>query len=348
MLKEKRVIVGISGGVDSATTAFILKEQGYEVIGVTLVQSEEQKGSQDLKDAKKVCELLEIEHIILDISSDFKKEVIEYFLEEYSNGMTPSPCVICDEKIKIKVLLKIADEKLAKYIATGHYCNIEKNEKFQKNLLRVSKDPRKDQSYMLYRLKPENLDRIIFPLYGLRKSEVRELAKKIGLTVHDKKDSQGICFAKNGYIEFLRENLKDKIRSGNYIDKNGNIMGEHEGYQLYTLGQRRGLGVIFSRAYFIVEIRPETNEIVLGEYEELKRKRVKLIDVSLHIPLENLENLEVIGRPRFSSEGAPGKILKIDEEIYFEYREENYHNAPGQHLVIYLDNFVLGGGKIVF
>ena len=236
----------------------------------------------------------------------------------------------------------------AYYVATGHYCTIEHSSEFGVKLVKVAKDLKKDQSYMLSRLSTDKLPRIIFPLYEYTKSEIREIAQNAGLEVHNKKDSQGICFAKQGYIEFLKEQIGDRIVPGNFVDKDGNVMGRHLGYQLYTIGQRRGLGLKLPRPWFIIKIDPVKNEIVLGEYEELKRKRVELIEYKAAIEVEKLKNRLVIGKPRFSSSGASGYIFEENNRVYFEYLDENCHNAPGQHLVIYLDGFVVGSGIISF
>ena len=255
-MNKKKVILGLSGGVDSSTSAHILKNDGFEVIGVTLVVSEEQKKSQDLKDARLLAKKLGIEHIVLDIVDEFNEKIVKYFIDEYSKGMTPSPCVVCDEIIKVKKLIEIADSKDAYYIATGHYCEVSKDNIYQKYLFKKPKDLKKDQGYMLYRIDSQIIERMMFPLANYEKITVREKAKQYGLNVFDKKDSQGICFAKEGYLEFLKKNLKDKIEAGNYVDKNGNILGQHQGYQLYTIGQRRGVGVLFSKLYFIIDIIP--------------------------------------------------------------------------------------------
>lgn len=347
-MNRRRIVLGLSGGVDSSTSAYMLKEDGFEVIGVTLVVSKEQRESQDLKDAIALGKELNIEHIILDIVDEFNEKIVKYFIDEYSKGMTPSPCVICDEIIKIKKLIEIANLKEAYYIGTGHYCEVSKNNRFGKNLFKKPKDIRKDQGYMLYRIESEIIERMIFPLAKYEKNVVREKAKRYGVKVFDKKDSQGICFAKEGYLEFLKKVLEDKVKPGNYIDKNGNILGQHQGYQLYTIGQRRGLGVLFSKIYFIIDILPETNEIILGDYLDLYKKRVELEDFKSHIPFDELREVKVLAKPRFSSTGFYGKVIKENKKIYFEYEEENPQNAKGQHLVIYSDDLVIGGGKIMF
>lgn len=348
MLNRKKVVLGLSGGVDSSTTAFLLKEKGYEIVGVTLVCSENQRASKDLEDAKLIANKLGIKHIVLDIVDEFNEKIVDYFVKEYSIGNTPSPCVICDEIIKIKKLLEVADEEKAYYISTGHYCKINRDNDFGVPLLEKAKDERKDQGYMLYRIEPQKLDRILFPLEIFEKKEVREKAEKFGLEVHKKPDSQGICFAKEGYIEFLKNKLNGKIKKGNYIDKNGKILGQHQGYQLYTIGQRRGLGVIFSKIYFIVDIFPERNEILLGDYVDLNKKIIELEEFKSHIPIHKLKELRLLGKARFSSQGFFGRIVEKENRIYFEFEEENPHNARGQHLVLYYENFVLGGGKINF
>lgn len=349
MLDERKIVIGMSGGVDSSTSASLLKEQGYEVYGVTLTFNPDAV-NQDFEDARKISENLGIHHRVVNMAHEFNTLVVDNFIDEYSKGATPSPCVICDEKVKFHLLFKIADEVGAKYVATGHYADVESSPELGNlSLLKMCADRRKDQSYMLYRLKPEQLARIIFPLKGLEKTKVREIAKSIGLIVHDKKDSQGICFAKEGYIPFLKERLGDKIQEGDFILKDGTVLGKHQGYQLYTVGQRRGLGLTLPRAYFITAINPEKNEIVLGEYDELNREVVELTDLSINLPLENYKNLVVTARPRFSSLGMDG-TLEVDKngKSYFRYLKPNPQNAPGQHLVFYYKDFVLGGGKIIF
>ena len=267
-------------------------------------------------------------------------------MEGYSQGITPSPCVICDERVKMRILFEIADKEKANFVATGHYSSVEYSEEFKTNLLKVSYDLRKDQSYMLYRLDSNKISRLLFPLHSYEKKQIRDIAKNIGLEVYDKKDSQGICFAKEGYIEFLRKNLGDSIKKGRFVDKTGKTIGEHEGYQLYTIGQRRGLGLKLPRAYFITKIDKEKNEITIGEYEELYKKKVELKKYKLAVKIADVLNKNIIGRPRFSSFGTSGKVLFENEKLFFEFDEETPQTAPGQHLVLYYKNLVLGGGII--
>ena len=206
-----KVVLGLSGGVDSSTSAYILKDEGFEVIGVTLICTDEQLNSKDLEDAKNITKKLGIKHVLVDIRKEFKEKVINYFLDEYSKGSTPSPCVVCDELIKIENLKRIADSEGAYYIATGHYCETVFNERFKKTLLTKAKDERKDQSYMLYRIEPDILRRIIFPLAKYEKRYVREKAKNYGLEVYDKKVRQGLCFARLGNLDFFKSELQIEI-----------------------------------------------------------------------------------------------------------------------------------------
>lgn len=343
---NKKVVIGMSGGVDSSVSAWLLKEQGYEVIGVTLNQHLEET-SKDIEDARNVCDKLGIRHIVVNIRKDFENVVIKYFLNGYKNGATPSPCVICDDEIKFKILFEIADNNGANYVATGHYTSVEYCDKFSKYLLKGVHSIIKDQSYMLYRLSSDKLQRLIFPLKPYSKQEIREIALKIGLEVHNKKDSQGVCFAKEGYKEFLKENLKDEIKIGNFIDKKGNILGQHEGYQLYTIGQRRGLGINLSKPVFITEILPATNEIILGKFSELFTNKIELKNYKFNVEIKDLKNLELLARPRFSSTGFYGNLIQENDKLYFKYNEENAHNARGQHVVFFYDGFVMGGGEIL-
>lgn len=337
----------MSGGVDSSTSAYLLKKQGYDVYGVTLC-FDFSTINDDFEDAKTICKKLEIPHQIINISKDFTEKVIKYFIDEYNLGLTPSPCIICNPNIKFKILNDIANEIGADFIATGHYALVEFSEFFNTKLLKIPTDKKKDQSYMLYRLSNDIIKKLIFPLKDLKKEEVRKIAFELNIPVHDKKDSQGICFAKEGYIPFLKKSIPEKIKSGNFILKDGTILGHHQGYQLYTLGQRRGLGIKLPRAYFITDIIPQSNTIVLGEYNDLMRKKVFLSDPIFNISFSILKNLNLIAKPRFSSSGLNGQLYLENNKYYFIFDEETPQNAQGQHLVLYYNDFVVGGGKIIF
>lgn len=353
---EKRVLIGMSGGIDSSVAAYLLKKNGYDVIGVTLKHLGDKAGSGDTKtccslddiyDAKMACYQIGIPHYVMDVQQEFEKEVINYFVCEYNKGNTPSPCIVCDEKIKVKKMLELADRMDAAYIATGHYCDLGFFGEMDGYFLKNSKDEKKDQTYMLYRVGGDSLKRMIFPLNDMEKSQVRELAKKVGLKIHSKKDSQGICFAPEGYEEYLKRRLGEKIKPGHFLDKNGLFIGNHKGYQLYTIGQRRGLGLNVGRPFFVVDILPEKNVVVLGEFSDLFKRKVELKEYKFNIPLEKLLGMDLIARPRFSSRGNAGKLKIENEKLYFEYSEANAENSRGQHVAVYHKEFLMGGGVIV-
>ena len=265
----------------------------------------------------------------------------------YNAGKTPSPCVICDEKVKIKKLVEFADKMGIRYISTGHYSKVSEN-----NMLLWDKNNRKDQTYMLYRLDKDVVERFLFPLSEYEKSEVREIARQNGIHTHNKPDSQGICFAPNGYIPFLKKVLGNDVKKGNFVDKNGKIIGEHIGYQFYTVGQRRGLGLNLGKPFFVLELRPETNEVVVGDFDELLIKEIEVINYKFHYDLKEIIGKRLTARPRFSSKGLAGelKFLKSEESnenrIIFEFDEKTHENSEGQHIVFYLDNEIVGGGEI--
>ena len=234
-----------------------------------------------------------------------------------------------------------------KYISTGHYSKVSEN-----NMLLWDKNNRKDQTYMLYRLDKDIVERFLFPLAEYEKSEVREIARQNGIHTHNKPDSQGICFAPNGYIPFLKKVLGNDVKKGNFVDKNGKIIGEHIGYQFYTVGQRRGLGLNLGKPFFVLELRPETNEVVVGDFEELLIKEIEVINCKFHYDLERIIGKKLTARPRFSSKGLAGelKLLKSEESnknrIIFQFDEKTHENSEGQHIVFYLGDEIVGGGEI--
>ena len=341
-LDDKKVVVGMSGGIDSSVAALLLKQQGYEVIGVTLKHLPDELSENpgktccsldDINDARYTCYTLGIPHYVLNVVEEFKKDVMDYFIKTYNAGKTPSPCVICDEKVKIKKLVEFADKMGIKYISTGHYSKVSEN-----NMLLWDKNNRKDQTYMLYRLDKDVVERFLFPLAEYEKSEVREIARQNGIHTHNKPDSQGICFAPNGYIPFLKKVL--------------GIIGEHIGYQFYTVGQRRGLGLNLGKPFFVLELRPETNEVVVGDFEELLIKEIEVINCKFHYDLEEIIGKKLTARPRFSSKGLAGELKLLENEesnekrIIFEFDEKTHENSEGQHIVFYLGDEIVGGGEI--
>lgn len=343
---KKKVVIGISGGVDSAVATYLLMQKQYEVYAVNFIFHKNSSFCESKKGAIKVCDELKIPLIIKDYSDDFKKKVIDYFLDTYMDAKTPSPCIVCDEKMKMQKLFDISEELGAQYIASGHYVDTIYSDKYKDYFLKKAKDKNKDQTYMLYRLESNIIKKLIFPLNGYKKSEIRQIALKKNLSVSQKKDSQGICFAENGYTEFLKRMLGTRIQKGDFIDEYGNKIGEHNGYQLYTIGQRRGLGLNHGKPYFVIDILKDKNLIILGEFKKLFRKKVKIEAPKLYIPIEDCEN--IIAKPRFSSKGHNARLYYRENALELEYDQENAENSRGQHVVFYKNDMVVGGGIINF
>ena len=278
-VEKKKVVVGMSGGVDSSVAAYLLKEQGYEVIGVTmqiwqdterLVQEENGGccGLSAVDDARRVAADLNIPYYVMNFKNEFKEHVIDYFVEEYLHGRTPNPCIACNRYVKWESLLKRSMDIGADYIATGHYARIEQLENGRYSLRR-SATLVKDQTYALYNLTQEQLKRTLMPVGAYSKDEIRKIAENIDLKVASKPDSQDICFVPDGdYAAFIRENSDKEIPEGNFVTAEGKILGTHKGITHYTVGQRKGLGLALGYPAFVIEIRPETNEVVIGTNED--------------------------------------------------------------------------------
>ena len=352
-LDDKKVVVGMSGGIDSSVAALLLKQQGYEVIGVTLKHLPDELSENpgktccsldDINDARYTCYTLGIPHYVLNVVEEFKKDVMEYFVEMYNAGKTPSPCVICDEKVKIRKLVEFADKMGIKHISTGHYSKVSQN-----NMLLWDKNNRKDQTYMLYRLDKEVVERFLFPLSEYKKSEVREIARQNGIHTHNKPDSQGICFAPNGYIPFLKKVLGDDVKKGNFVDKNGKVIGEHIGYQFYTVGQRRGLGLNLGKPFFVLELRPETNEVVIGENDDVFGYSLEANNLNAMAVESFFDGMRAIGKIRYSHKGEHCTIKVLGEDrIRIDFDEKVRAITPGQAVVLYDESgLVLGGGTII-
>ncbi len=341
---SKKVTVAMSGGIDSTVAALLLKEQSCEVSGLTL-----NLYKNDIEKARKAARLLGIPHRVLDYQDFFREEVMEAFKEAYVRGDTPNPCIICNEKVKLGRLFYDADIYKEGYLATGHYAKIEYDAKSDRYLLKKAADAAKDQSYFLYRLPQHVLAKTIFPLGNLTKDEIRKIAKSRGLSDGKKNDSQDICFISgNDYGKFLEMEMGAVSDPGKFVDKDGNILGDHKGIIHYTTGQRRGLNLRFDRRKYVLEIDPVLNTVTLGDDEDLYRKNFTVDRVNLiSFPALN-EEMEAVVKIRYSHKGAKAIISPGDEgKINVEFFQPQRAISPGQSAVFYRGDEVLGGGIIL-
>jgi tRNA-specific 2-thiouridylase len=352
----KKVMIAMSGGVDSSVAAAILKEQGYEVIGGTMhifPDYEEATDREDhccsysaVRDAKRVANKLGIPHFVFNLQDEFQEEVIDYFVDEYSFGRTPNPCVMCNKKIKFAALLQKAKELGCDYIASGHYAKIEKVE--GRYLLKKGIDENKDQTYMLYVLNQEQLSRTLFPLSKFNKTEIRKKAKELGFSIHNKAESQEICFVPDDdYVRFLDKNYPEISKEGPILDDEGNEVGRHNGISNYTIGQRRGLGIALGYPIYVTEIDAERNAVIVGKNDKVFSKGLIAEDINI-IPFDNIDGrIEVSAQIRYNSEAVKAFIEQInDNTIKVEFENDQRAVTPGQSVVFYLDDIVLGGGII--
>ena len=362
MSKRKRILVGMSGGVDSSVAAALLAEQGYEVIGVTIktYEYEEVGGNAEgdssccsldgINDAREVCAALGIPHYVLDFSRRFKTEVIDMFVEEYLAGNTPNPCVICNRKIKWDELIRKGTQLDADFIAMGHYAKLLFNDDRTRCWISRGKDRSKDQSYALWNIAQENLRRTVFPLGNFNKGEVREHARRFGLKTADKKESFEICFiADNNYQRFLREavpGLREKVSGGEIIfdDK---VIGRHDGYPFYTIGQRRGLSVAAGEPVYVTRISKEDNRIFLGRERDLQHTLFSVHSVNLMKFPEINADTKITAKIRYKDEGSPATLLpQPDGKICVRFDQPKRAITPGQSTVWYDGADVIGGGII--
>ena len=336
----------MSGGVDSSVAAYLLKKQGYDVIGLTFrgwpqdcrsIEEDKCCGPQAVADARMVAHSLGIPYYVIDEIETFKREVMDYFAAEYRRGRTPNPCVICNEKVKFGSLLRKAQGLGAEMIATGHYARIEGQQ------LRKARDERKDQTYFLFTLNREQLARAIFPLGELTKSEVRSIAKEIGLKTYGKAESQEVCFVpENDYRKFLRESAGVTDRPGEIVTKAGNVLGHHAGIHNFTIGQREGLNLGgLPRPLYVLELVAETNRVIIGEADELLRDSFEVDNCVWHIG-EPTEPLEIIVKPRHQHPGCAATV----EGRFVKLHEPQRAITPGQAAVFYRGDVVVGGGWI--
>lgn len=356
---KKKVVVGMSGGVDSSVTAYLLKEAGYDVIGVTMQiwQDEEEQvleenggccGLSAVEDARRVANSLGIPYYVMNFKKEFKEQVMDYFLDEYLRGRTPNPCIACNRYVKWEALLHRSLEIGADYIATGHYAQVVQlpNGRY---CIKKSVTDQKDQTYALYNLTQEQLSHTLMPVGAYEKEQIREIAKDINLLVANKPDSQDICFIPdNDYAAFIYENTDKSIEEGNFVDLEGNILGKHRGITNYTVGQRKGLNLSMGKPVFVVEIRPETNEVVIGDNSDVFQPRLYANKLNF-MTIPDLEgDMRVNVKIRYSHKGAPAVIRKVAEDVVeCVFDEPQRAITPGQAAVFYDGDYVVGGGSIL-
>lgn len=338
----KKVLVGISGGVDSSVSALLLKKEGYEVIGATMKLFDN-----NTNDSKEVCDKLGIKYVELDCKDKFKNCVINYFIEEYKLTHTPNPCIECNKKLKFGYMVDYAKENNIDYIATGHYAKVEYSDKYRRYVLKKADNLAKDQSYFLYGIDKEVLPKLIFPLSKFNnKEEIREIAKQNNLNTHSKSDSQDICFIPDGdYKKFLEGN-SDMDKSVGNIILNGNIIGKHTGLYKYTIGQRKGLGIAHENPLYVIGFNKDKNELIVGEENDLYVDSFEVKDYNLLLIDDIIEPIKVNVKTRYKSLEYPATIEKKENSILVKLDKPVKGVTSGQSAVFYIDDIVLGGGII--
>lgn len=355
----KKVVVGMSGGVDSSVAAYLLKQQGYDVIGVTMQiwQDEDQFtqaesggccGLSAVDDARRVADRLEIPYYVMNFKREFKKNVMDYFTAEYLKGRTPNPCIACNRYVKWESLLQRSLEIGADYIATGHYARVEQlsNGRYA---IRNSVTAAKDQTYALFNLTQRQLSHTLMPVGDYTKDEIRAIAEDIGLMVAHKKDSQEICFIPdNDYAGFIDRECGEMVPPpGNFVSVDGEILGRHKGITHYTIGQRKGLGIVFGYPVFVTEIRPETNEVVLGSDKDVYTNRLYANQLNFMALSDIEEPVRLKAKIRYSHAGSCCTVRRTGaDEICCEFEEPVRAVTPGQAVVLYDGDYVAGGGVI--
>ena len=345
----KKVLVAMSGGVDSSVAALLLKEQGYDVVGATFRLWVTEKSEKEINDAKAVCDKLGIEHYVCDWQNEFKDKVIEPFIEEYMNGKTPNPCIFCNKHIKYGLCFDFADSLGCDYVSTGHYARVEYNKDRDYWELKKSDIPQKDQSYVLYNLTQDQLKRIVLPLASYEKSEVREIAEKYGLVCARKSDSQDICFIPNGkHMQFIESYRNLTLGNGHFVDMNGNVLGESQNISRYTIGQRRGLGIALGVPHFVAEINPNKNEITLVSDETLLYKRSIIIGGVNFVSIPpQADSFRAEVKIRYSHKPALATVNPMaDGNLEIVFDEPQRAPTVGQAVVGYNGDVLLFGGTM--
>ena len=355
MLDKKKVLLGMSGGVDSSVSALLLKEKGYEVIGITMqLWCDDNK---TVEDAKEVCDKLGIEHHVVNYKEEFKKYVIDDFINKYLDAKTPNPCIECNRYLKFGMMWEKAKELGAYYIATGHYAKTCYSEKYKRYVIKKSDSIKKDQSYVLYNIPKEIIEHIIFPLQSFEsKDDIRNIAIKNGLSVANKPDSQEICFIPdNDYSNFLKQNVNDIEgksckKPGKIVDFSGNVRGQHKGLINYTIGQRKGLGIQNDKPLYVIKLDKKYNQVIVGQKENTYSKEAFVNDLNL-LAIDNITNsINVKAKIRYAAKEASATVYSVEGKndlLKVIFDEPQMAITPGQAIVFYDDDIVIGGGKIV-
>lgn len=357
-MNSKKVVVAMSGGVDSSVTAALLLKRGFEVIGITMRLGLQDSASDDparplccsiesVEDARRVAGQLGIPFYAVNLEAAFKEEVVNYFCEEYSAGRTPNPCIICNEKLKFGKLLRLAYELDANYVATGHYARISRDERTGRYILRKGVDAQKDQSYALFSLTQDQLKHALTPLGYHTKSEVRDIAASLSLKVAQRPESQELCFiSDNDYNRFLQERMSDRVKPGPILDIAGNVVGEHRGIQFYTVGQRKGLGA-FGKPMYVVRVDPSANAIIIGTKDDLKTDRLTASGANFTSIPKLDKHMKVTAKIRYNDPGVEGIASPLsDDRFEVVFDQPRAAVTPGQAVVLYDGDTVLGGGWI--
>ena len=351
-----RAVVAMSGGVDSSVAALLLHREGYDVIGVTMKLYDIDQADlpeyyrgcctlDDVEDARAVCRILGVPHYVMNVQREFRAFVIDYFRREYENGRTPHPCIACNDKIKFSFLAQRARMLQAAYVATGHYARVESDGP-DRWALRRGADADKDQSYVLFGMRQEQLAATLMPVGCYPKPEIRRLAEEAGFPNADKPDSQDICFIPTGdYREFLRERTDE--RPGDIVDADGNVLGQHEGIQYFTVGQRRGLGLSGGPPRFVIRLEPDTRQVVIGSETDLYQDTLYADPVSWVSGVPPVGPVDVTVKIRYKFAEAPATVIAVGGGALVRFREPQRAITPGQAAVFYQGDTVLGGGAIV-
>jgi tRNA-uridine 2-sulfurtransferase len=355
--KKERVVVGMSGGVDSSATAALLLDQGYDVVGITLklwpqdcVNRAEDKccGPQAVADARAVCHKLGVPYYLIDEAAEFQSKVIQYFADEYKAGRTPNPCVMCNQNLKFGRLIDRADQLGANYIATGHFARLERRED-GRVLLKRGRDPRKDQSYFLFSLRQDQLARALFPLGEKTKSDTRDVARHCNLKTADKEESMEICFVPDkDYGRFLQQAELVQKHRGEIVNLHGQVLGHHDGIEFYTIGQRKGLGLSSPQPLYVIELDAAANRVVVGDESALDRDEF-VVDRCNWIPFDQPPaTMEATAKIRYNHPGTPATITPLgDGRSKIRLHTAQRAITPGQAAVFYQDDLVVGGGWIM-